>query len=349
MPNQANQSIAVMPAPGPPTGSGAVDVSKAVGYAVVQPPSGTTSTASWPIIAVGNSVAATSLNGTTWTSRTIPAGNWNGVTCGATVCVAVGTAVGGGNTTTALYSTDGLTWNTTTIPNGMWIDVAWNGFGYVAITSGAPYGATSPDGITWTTSSPAPGTFKHVVTAGTNIVVIGPVVSRLSTDNGATWTSPGVPAANFDAIAYNGSILATAADAGSAVVECSADKGQSWSTCQSTPDQGPYYTMAWSGTNWVAIGGMVSTTPNPVTTAWTSRAFPAGTYKGSAYYAAGHLVLAVGTSSVFMYSANDGASWTAGTIPAGSYNAVFAQGSGGPTLPSILNITQSHAAAGGEG
>ena len=90
---------------------------------------------------LGGVVAGKSIdNGVTWTSETIPIGNYQAACSNGTIAVAVG------NNVCATY--DGTTWTARTIPqNGTYFSVAWNGSVFCAI--GINCCATSADGITW--------------------------------------------------------------------------------------------------------------------------------------------------------------------------------------------------------
>lgn len=101
-------------------------------------------------VAVGTSVCYTSPDGTTWTSRTIPAGTYYGVTYGNSLYVAVGASV-------VATSTDGTTWTART-PAALntWRDVIYSSTLalFIAVASdGASRTMTSADGITWTAST----------------------------------------------------------------------------------------------------------------------------------------------------------------------------------------------------
>lgn len=101
-------------------------------------------------VIVGTSKCYTSTDGTTWTSRTIPAGTYYGVTYGNSLYVAVGASV-------VATSTDGTTWTART-PAALntWRDVIYSSTLalFIAVASdGVSRTMTSADGITWTAST----------------------------------------------------------------------------------------------------------------------------------------------------------------------------------------------------
>jgi hypothetical protein len=116
----------------------------------------------WNNLATGNnrfiairrdsSVAASSLDGVTWTERIMPASRqWNAVVYGGDRFVAIA-----GNLNAAAYSLDGQTWIASTMPTigdstiNEWVDIAYGKNKFVAIANSQNISAESPDGITWT-------------------------------------------------------------------------------------------------------------------------------------------------------------------------------------------------------
>jgi hypothetical protein len=100
----------------------------------------------------GSNVAASSLNGITWTQRTMPANRqWNSVVYGGDRFVAVA-----GNLNSAAWSTNGETWTAATMPTvgdstiNEWVDVAYGKNLFVAVANSQNVAAYSADGVTWT-------------------------------------------------------------------------------------------------------------------------------------------------------------------------------------------------------
>jgi hypothetical protein len=113
------------------------------------------------LVAVGSSLAASSSDGTTWTSRTISARSWRSVAWSPELglFVASSDVMGSGAFAT---SPDGVTWTDRTCSAlGNWYSVVWSPvrrlFVAVSNSTDSHCVATSPDGIIWTVqATPSP-------------------------------------------------------------------------------------------------------------------------------------------------------------------------------------------------
>ena len=99
-----------------------------------------------------SNAAASSLDGITWTARTMPASRqWSSVCYGEGKFVAVSA-----NSNSFAYSTNGTTWTLGTMPTfgdsstNEWVDICYGRNQFVAIANSNNVCATSPDGINWT-------------------------------------------------------------------------------------------------------------------------------------------------------------------------------------------------------
>jgi hypothetical protein len=99
-----------------------------------------------------SNVAASSLDGITWTARTMPASRqWSAVCYGEGKFVALSA-----NNNNFAYSTNGTTWTLGLMPTfgdsstNEWVDICYGRNQFVAIANSNNVCATSPDGITWT-------------------------------------------------------------------------------------------------------------------------------------------------------------------------------------------------------
>ena len=114
----------------------------------------------------------TSLDGSTWTSRTSAADNdWRSVTYGNGLFVAVSSS-GSGNR--VMTSSDGTTWTSrTSAADNDWYGITYgNGlFVAVALTGSGNRVMTSPDGITWTSRTSAADNEWYSVTYGNGLFV----------------------------------------------------------------------------------------------------------------------------------------------------------------------------------
>jgi len=197
-------------------------------------------------------VSATSSNGISWSSGTMPTGLyaykviWNG-----TKFLAAGAPLGSFNTAT---STDGISWTGGLIPygnGGDWL-LAWNGTIFCAIETNVgsvPATAVSSDGITWTEGVIASSTWTGVAYGnGVFVAVCTTSTSAYSTD-GINWSYTNCGIGCLDIVFGNGIFVATQRN-GSATTY-SAD-GINWSSGV-LPTSAFWGSIAWSGTYFMAI------------------------------------------------------------------------------------------------
>ncbi|HET9554903.1 MAG TPA: hypothetical protein VFP50_18200 [Anaeromyxobacteraceae bacterium] len=284
-------------------------------------------------VAVGYGACSTSPDGVTWTSRTMPAGNYTGVTFGASLYCAAGSAgaatspdgitwtartspafgalvwsgtqfVGVGVTSACATSPDGITWTARTGTLNSPSSVAWNGSIYVAVsqnygTDSAAMAMSSPDGITWTARTIGIGGYSshayyEVAWTGTKFVAVGFVQS------GAT-VYPGY-ATSTDGITWSAAAAITTAQTGAATALAL---------------NGGTVVAAWTaGGNFVSAINSGGSSWNVYTTGG------AGSMSIESAYWVGDKYVAVGQGSGCATSP-DGITWTARTIsPAGTYYGV---------------------------
>ena len=140
---------------------------------------------------------ATTTNGTTWVSRTLPVnGDWNSIIYASNNFVAVAVSGAGGIAT----STDGTTWTQRTLPaslTGTRTEIVYGGGSFVIITGGSNQAAHSTDGITWTqqtlpvTLAGSSNPSGSSVAYGNGVfaaISYGSAAAASSTD-GITWTA----------------------------------------------------------------------------------------------------------------------------------------------------------------
>jgi len=118
------------------------------------------------LAAVGVDSAYTSVNGSSWTSRTIPAGTYHKIIYANSLFIAVGASK-------CATSPDGITWTERTIPAGTYTALAYSPTLDLFLAMGDNLAATSPDGITWTSrTAPANQIWTAVTWADTLAVFI---------------------------------------------------------------------------------------------------------------------------------------------------------------------------------
>lgn len=159
------------------------------------------------------STAASSVNGTTWVSRTMPANvSWNSVAYGVVNNIGYWVAVGA--TSNAAYSTDGVNWVAMTdLPSAAWTSVTYGNGQFVAVASGGTISAYSTNGTSWATMSGLPSATWSNVTYGKGlfVAVAASGTTAASSSNGTTWTSRTIPSGNYTGLTYgNGRFVAIA-------------------------------------------------------------------------------------------------------------------------------------------
>jgi hypothetical protein len=233
-------------------------------------------------VAVGGSGITSSADGLIWTTQN-PAGssNLHGVTWSGTQFVAVGT---GG----IITSPDGLNW--TDQSSGIMtvhslFGVASSGTGtLVAVGNdgnipvgvcGGPAGTvpglvlTSPDGVSWTKQTSNSTEFlERVVWSGTQFMAMGVNGAIITSPDAVTWTKQSAgTSGNIMGAVWNGTTFLTVAfepngcgAAGPGLVLISSD-GANWNAVAQPASY--LYTVAWSGTKYVAAGinGAIFTSP----------------------------------------------------------------------------------------
>ncbi len=237
-------------------------------------------------VASPTNVIQTSPDGITWTRRSAPTNEWEGVCWSPELHLCVAVAIDGtGNR--VMTSPDGITWTSrTSAADWSWLSVCWSPelSLFVAVASFATTTGvmTSPDGITWTSRnsasnqdwagvcwSPALGLFVAVAETGVGTGV-------MTSTNGITWTTR-TPASD-----------------------------QIWTSVCWSPELALFVAVAASGT-----GNRVMTSPNGTT--WTSRTSAANNQWLAVAWSPGlRLFVAVadtGTGNRVM-SSPDGITWT---------------------------------------
>ena len=263
--------------------------------------------------------------GINWTSRTSAAdNNWNGITYGNGLFVAVADT-GTGNR--VMTSPDGINWTSRTSA----ADNNWNGITYgnglfVAVTNTGTGNRvmTSPDGINWTIRTSAADNQWRAVTYGNGLFVAvassGTGSRVMTSPDGVNWTIRTSAADNtWRSITYgNGLFVAVASSSTGSRVMTSPD-GINWTLRTSAADNqwravtygnGLFVAVADTGT-----GNRVMTSPNGVN--WTIRTSAADNNWSGIIYGNGLFVAVAenGTGSRVMTSP-DGVNWTIRTSAA---------------------------------
>ena len=237
----------------------------------------------WVAVGVGatsnDSIAYSLDNGiswstpTTWTNPFSSGGNgiaWNG-----SMWVAVGTSA----TYNIANSSDGINWTSVVSPfTTSGNSVAWDGIKWIAVGQGTQTMATSPDGITWSSTSiispfTTSGNGNGIAWNGSMWIAVGSGGATLAhSTNGTTWISVTVFSTQGKCVAWNGSMWVAGGDSGSNGAIAYSTDGTTWT--MTAASIGTMVTsLAWIGTEWVAFGGAFeSHSPDGIT--WTNSVPP---------------------------------------------------------------------------
>lgn len=219
-------------------------------------------------VAIGGSVCATSADGITWNTGSMPAGSWRQPSFGNGVFVSVSFS---GNA--AATSTDGINWTARTLPSGNWSAVTFGNGVFVAISQGSANAATSTDGISWTARSLPSSQSWAELTFGNGIflAISGTTSSAAATSvDGITWTAQTMPySANWSGVTFgNGTFVAIANATTNAAIS---PDGTNW-TAMALPSAQNWQSIAFGNGIFVVnpVGAATGlTSPNGIT--WTSR------------------------------------------------------------------------------
>lgn len=213
----------------------------------------------------GGTAYVTTTDGTTFTTRTLPAAAQY-VTYAGTLFFAYPE----GATTYFLTSTDGINWTSRTVTSGHYTAPVKTSTNYVAVKSpisnsdASTYNTSivSSDGFTWTAGG-VTGTTQSWMTSATNggtvvafayysasMATGNPAVNMASSTNGGvSWTARAVPAANYVSVFWTGSNFMAVST--SSTTYLTSPDGATWTTRTVGAANGltQYNQPKWSGSN----------------------------------------------------------------------------------------------------
>lgn len=238
----------------------------------------------------GSKVAATSPDGITWTTQSLPSvKGWRSVSYGNGTFVAVAS---GNQGAMAATSPNGVTWTARTLPSTNWDN--WNNVSYgngvfVAVSYNSAVAATSPDGITWTARTLPIFTWWNSITYGngTFVAVSSTSAVAATSPDGITWTAQTLPSSSgMTSVTYGNGVFVAVAD--NAAAATSPD-GITW-TARALPRADSWSSVTYGNGVFVAVA-YGSTYPSASTTAltsldgvtWAPRTFPAGWWSSVIY------------------------------------------------------------------
>lgn len=285
----------------------------------------------------------------TWVQRTLAtAQNWQGITYGGGLFVVVGDGA------VCNTSPDGITWTARSLPSSAdWRNIIYANGQFVlnAFSSGGASTnkvATSPDGITWTARTlPISVNSGKIAWNGSvycslvNLNFGSPTNICFTSPDGITWTQQTMASARkWTGIAWNGSVFC-AVEQDINIAATSPD-GITWTD----------HTMSFSQTVCITWNGSVfcsasynssngaATSPDGIT--WTQRTPPSNIWFDAV--SVNNTLGLIGPTTAFVYSINNGLTWTSVPLPSAQTSwSAFA--SSGSRLCAITNQASSTVAA----
>lgn len=274
------------------------------------------------VAAGANGYILNSNNGTNWSASAVGSQTFN---AGVVYVSASNRFIAAGGSAAFVRSSNGTTWTTTSGSMSIYAsDIATDGTNTVVVGWGGEIRTSSSGGTAW--SSPTSGTsndFNGVAAGNARFVAVGAAGTiRYSVDYGATWLNGTCSSSlNPVAVVYSSTLIGgtgqwvAGTDSGAIVI--STDNGVTFAssgTYSSGLISGAYITSITYEAGLFVVTqvsggyGYISTTPNPATTAWTTRlttptrALYSVYWSGSAFWAVG-----LGAS---IYTSADGITWT---------------------------------------
>ena len=253
--------------------------------------------------------AQTSVDGITWTARTLPStASWGFPAYGNGLYMAAN------GTTTYATSTNAITWTSrsaTYALNG----IAYGNSKWVAVTSdGSTNAQTSTDGITWTSRTIGAGNRYAPLVYGASgfATPLYDSANMQTSSDGITWTNRSLANANYwAAMNYDNGVYFAAQNGDSSYAYSTNNTsytGGTWSAL--------YYRQgAYGASTWVIVylsnNTCLSSTNG--TTSWTTRTLPSsGNWTGCAY--GNGVFVATKSGSDGAATSTDGTTWTARTM-----------------------------------
>lgn len=281
-------------------------------------------------ISSSTNVANSSIDGVTWTPRTLSASA--SFECAAAGAVADGSvvAVALGTTTNAASTYDGITWTARTITSATWKAVAYQPSIFAAVATGSTtQAASSTDGQTWTSRTlPASANWLAVCSSGTRFVATTGAASTQAaySDNGTSWTTATLSTSgDWRCIAYGGGKW-VAISYNSTNTTYSTD-GTSWNTGSMPGAAANWSAITYGNGRFVAVAfGSTRAAYSTDGIAWTETVLPTSlNWNCIAYSASLQRFAALAQGSVSgCATSKDGISWTTRTVVSTNFTEVVA-------------------------
>jgi len=296
--------------------------------------------ATWKTIGAGNNmfialpntgaVGATSTDGLTWTSMTLPStiATWSSIAFGNFYWCALG--INNSGTSVAIYSnSSGKSWYTSSMPsNYNWSSIAYGNGVFVAIASNATQ--TTSISVTVTSSKWTAVRYGN----GLTVAISQTGATQYSINNGSTWTPGTTLSASYvwNDLAYDDStttFVAVGTAASGAPVSAYTTTGLTWQTGGTMNlSLGNFQSIAASGLGTYATAGY-NTGSIEVSTnsgiSWTTYSLPSTQNWTSIAYGNGIWILVSGgttASTAAAYSLVTAQTWVASTLPSAIWTGV---------------------------
>lgn len=268
-------------------------------------------------------VSHASTAGATWEAQEAPAGNWEAVTFGGGLFMAIdrfGDRI--------MSSTDGSNWTASgDLPlTSNWADIAYGNGRFVAVSaSNTNSSVVSTDGVTWSSGSPTL-LRAYAVTFGNGYFVAVSDLGSMRSADGITWeavVSSPRPVDSWSSVAFGGSRFVAVGydDNGVPYAMYSSDDATTWTSTGPLPGSYNYLeSVAFGDGSFVAVSSAPDSVSNGVLTSpdgatWTARTSAADLDWTSVAYGDGSFV-AVGKPSPsssslqrVMTSTDSGVTW----------------------------------------
>jgi hypothetical protein len=302
-------------------------------------------------VAIGTNTVATSADGVSWNTGTIPAGNWKSIAFGNGRFVVVATSG-----TSALYSVNGTSWTSVTIPEGEYRSVVYGNAvnAWVTVSANTDKGAVSLDnGATWTQTTLGEGAEWNSVAFGNGKFVAvslsdSTLTQTVYSADGTTWTV-GSYIGGCEAITFgNGRFVAidgTSSD--SAFVSLN---GIDWISGTLPGATASWKTVTYGGGVFLAtVTGSSRAALSEDGIHWTAQTLTTSSSWGAGAYGNGKFVIlsGYGSSSTVARIVSTGATTRArATVVSGKISSIdiWEPGSGYASAP-VISITDSNASA----
>ncbi|MCC2644366.1 MAG: hypothetical protein K0R94_144 [Burkholderiales bacterium] len=243
----------------------------------------------------------TSINGTTWTTRSVTGNYFTSLWDGSTY-YAFGTAGACASSNILTTWTRRANIATTFTARG---SVYNNGL-YVVVGSSTEfktvYTTTNPQSVAWTARmTPVTTQLNSIVYAKNQYVTVGNAGVILTSPDAMTWTrqAAGETSANLMTVYYDGTYFWAV---GTAIILVSTD-GINWS-------RATLNSITYNGTNYIAVGsaGLIHTSPN--LTSWTNRTSGTTNFLRDIQCVTSNFCMTVGDNGIILTTNDGGITWT---------------------------------------